>query len=207
MASESAAPLVLAGLEKSRSWPEELYREVHQHPELSHHENRTAGLVAGRLRGAGYEVHERVGGTGVVGVLRNGDGPVVLLRADMDALPVREATGLPYASEVTSTDAEGNEVGVMHACGHDVHVACLAGAAQLLADGRQSWAGTLIALFQPAEETGDGAQGMVDAGLAELIPVPQVALAQHVMPLRAGSVGTCAGSALSAADSMRITVH
>src|SRR3954453_17245198 len=150
MASESAAPLVLAGLEKSRSWQEELYREVHQHPELSHHENRTAGLVADRLRGAGYEGHERVGGTGVVGVLRNGDGPVVLLRADMDALPVREATGLPYASEVTSTDAEGSEVPVMHACGHDVHVACLAGAAQLLAAGREHCAGTVVALVQPA---------------------------------------------------------
>src|SRR3954463_5832329 len=207
MASESAAPLVLAGLEKSRSWQEELYREVHQHPELSHHENRTAGLVAGRLGGAGYEVHERVGGTGVVGVLRNGDGPVVLLRADMDALPVREATGLPYASEVTSTDAEGSEVPVMHACGHDVHVACLAGAAQLLAAGREHWAGTVVALFQPAEETGDGARGMVEGGLADLLPAPAVAMAQHVMPLRAGQVGTRPGPALSAADSMRITVY
>jgi amidohydrolase len=207
MASESAAPLVLAGLEKSRSWQEELYREVHQHPELSHHENRTAGLVADRLRGAGYEVHERVGGTGVVGVLRNGDGPVVLLRADMDALPVREATGLPYASEVTSTDAEGSDVPVMHACGHDVHVACLAGAAQLLAAGREHWAGTVVALFQPAEETGDGARGMVEDGLADLIPAPAVAMAQHVMPLRAGQVGTRPGPALSAADSMRITVY
>jgi amidohydrolase len=207
MASESAAPLVLAGLEKSRSWQEELYREVHQHPELSHHENRTAGLVADRLRGVGYEVHERVGGTGVVGVLRNGEGPVVLLRADMDALPVREATGLPYASEATATDADGNQVPVMHACGHDMHVACLAGAAQLLADGKQNWNGTLIALFQPAEETGDGARGMVDAGLSTLVPTPQVALAQHVMPLRAGRVATHPGAALSAADSMRITVH
>src|SRR3954469_20375964 len=207
MASESAAPLVLAGLEKSRSWQEELYREGHQHPELSHHENRTAGLVADRLRGAGYEVHERVGGTGVVGVLRNGEGPVVLLRADMDALPVREATGLPYASEVTSTDAEGSEVPVMHACGHDVHVACLAGAAQLLAAGGEHWAGTVVALFQPAEETGDGARGMVEGGLADLLPAPAVAMAQHVMPLRAGQVGTRPGPALSAADSMRITVH
>src|SRR3954451_8367772 len=207
MASESAAPLVLAGLEKSRSWQEELYREVHQHPKLSHHENRTAGLVADRLRGAGSEVHERVGGTGVVGVLRNGDGPVVLLRADMDALPVREATGLPYASEVTSTDAEGSDVPVMHACGHDVHVACLAGAAQLLAAGREHWAGTVVALFQPAEETGDGARGMVEDGLADLLPAPAVAMAQHVMPLRAGQVGTRPGPALSAADSMRITVH
>src|SRR3954463_59616 len=196
MASESAAPLVLAGLEKSRSWQEELYREGHQHPQISHHEKRTAGLVADRLRGAGYEVHERVGGTGVVGVLRNGDGPAVLLRADMDALPVREATGLPYASAATGPDAAGTEVPAMHACGHDVHVACLAGAAQLLADGTQHWHGTLIALFQPAEEVGDGARGMVEDGLADLVPVPQVALAQHVLPFRAGSVGTRAGAAL-----------
>jgi hippurate hydrolase len=143
----------------------------------------------------------------VVGVLRNGDGATVLLRADMDALPVREATGLPYASEVTSTDASGNEVPVMHACGHDVHVACLAGAAQLLADGREHWTGTVVALFQPAEEVGDGARRMVEAGLADLIPVPDVALGQHVMPAPAGRVGTHAGAVLSAADSMRITVH
>ena len=203
----TAVSAVLAGLEDTRPWQEELYRDVHQHPELSHQETRTAGLVADRLRGAGFEVHEQVGGTGVVGVLRNGDGATVLLRADMDALPVREATGLPYASEVTATDADGNEVPVMHACGHDVHVACLAGAAQLLADGREHWTGTLVALFQPAEETGDGARGMVDAGLGTLVPTPEVALAQHVMPLPAGRVGTHAGAALSAADSMRITVH
>src|SRR3954453_20613872 len=125
MASISAAEAILAGLETSRAWQEELYRDIHQHPELSHQEQRTAGLVADRLRGAGFEVHERVGGTGGVGVLRNGDGPAVLLRADMDALPVREATGLPYASGVTATDAAGTEVPVMHACGHDMHVACL----------------------------------------------------------------------------------
>jgi amidohydrolase len=203
----SAASSVLAGLDGCRPWQEDLYRDVHQHPELSHQEQRTAGLVAGRLRGAGYEVHEGIGGTGVVGVLRNGEGPVVLLRADMDALPVREATGLPYASEVTVPDADGHAVPVMHACGHDMHVACLAGAAQLLADARENWSGTLIALFQPAEETGDGARGMVDDGLGDLIPTPTVAMGQHVMPAPAGRLGTRAGSALSAADSMRITVY
>jgi amidohydrolase len=207
MASDSAVSSVLSGLEASRSWQEELYRDIHQHPELSHQERRTEGLVADRLQGAGFELHDKVGGTGVVGVLSNGDGPTVLLRADMDALPVREQTGLPYASEATATDADGNQVSVMHACGHDMHVACLAGAAQLLADGKQHWNGTLITLFQPAEETGDGAHGMVDAGLSSMIPTPQVALAQHVMPLRAGRVGTHPGAALSAADSMRITVH
>src|SRR5918911_3933483 len=164
MVSPSAASAVLAGLEDSRPWQEALYRDLHQHPELSHQEERTAGLVADRLRGAGFEVHEKVGGSGVVGVLRNGDGAAVLLRADMDALPVREATELPYASETTAADAEGNPVPVMHACGHDMHVACLAGAAALLAEGKQHWTGTLVALFQPAEEVGDGARGMVEAG-------------------------------------------
>src|SRR3954452_10280001 len=153
MTPDLAVASVLAGLESSRPWQEGLYRDVHEHPELSHQETRTAALVAGRLRDAGFEVHEGVGGTGVVGVLRNGDGATVLLRADMDALPVREATGLPYASTVVATDGDGNEVPVMHACGHDMHVACLAGAAQLLADGKEHWTGTVIALFQPAEET------------------------------------------------------
>src|SRR3954447_19358194 len=186
MTSDGVLSAVVARLESVRPWQEDLYRDVHRHPELSHEERRTAALVADRLRGDGFEVHEGIGGTGVVGVLRNGEGPVVLLRADMDALPVREATGLPYASEVTAPDGDGGEVPVMHACGHDVHVACLAGAAQLFADGREHWAGTLVALFQPAEEAGDGARGMVSDGLADLIPTPQVALAQHVMPLRAG---------------------
>src|SRR4051794_5101788 len=205
MTSDSAVSAVLAGLGNSRPWQEALYRDLHQHPELSHREERTAGVVADRLRQAGFEVHEGVGGTGVVGVLRNGHGPAVLLRADMDALPVREATGLPYASEVTGAHGDGGPV--MHACGHDVHVACLAGAAQLLAEGKEHWTGTVIALFQPAEEVGDGARGMVEAGLGTLIPTPQVALAQHVLPFRAGRVGTHAGAALSAADSMRITVY
>jgi amidohydrolase len=207
MSASAPVSAVLSGLGTTRPWQEELYRDLHEHPELSHQEHRTAGLVAQRLRGAGFEVHEGVGGTGVVGILRNGEGPAVLLRADMDALPVREATGLPYASAVTATDAAGDEVPVMHACGHDVHVACLAGAAQLLADGVEHWHGTLIALFQPAEEVGDGARGMVEAGLADLVPTPQVALGQHVMPAPAGVVGTHAGPVLSAADSMRITVH
>jgi hippurate hydrolase len=143
----------------------------------------------------------------VVGVLRNGDGPTVLLRADMDALPIREATGLPYASTTTATDAAGEEVPVMHACGHDVHVACLLGAARLFADATAHWKGTLVTVFQPAEEAGDGARAMVDGGLATLLPKVDVALAQHVLPAPAGVVGTHTGPVLSAADSMRITVH
>src|SRR5690348_8205621 len=130
-------------------------------------ETRTAGIVADRLRTAGYEVTTGVGKTGVVGVLRNGDGPTVMLRADMDALPVKEATGLPYASNVSATDREGKTVPVMHACGHDMHVTWLIGAANLLAQGRSAWKGTLMTVFQPGEETAEGAQAMIDDGLVK----------------------------------------
>lgn len=198
---------VLGGLEHVRGWQEDFYRTLHAHPELSHQEHDTAASVAARLRDGGYDVHEGVGGTGVVGILRNGDGPRVLLRADMDALPVREATGVSYASTVTTTDDAGAQVPVMHACGHDVHVTCLLGAAQLLAEGTDRWAGSLVVLFQPAEELGDGARGMVDDGLKDLVGTPDVALAQHVLPYPAGKLGTRSGPFLSAADSMRITVH
>ncbi|MCV7178327.1 amidohydrolase [Mycolicibacterium sphagni] len=198
---------VLSGLPGIRSWQEALYRDIHQHPELSHQEHRTAGIAADRLREWGYEVRDGIGGTGVVGVIRNGSGPSVLIRADMDALPVREATGLPYASTESATDSAGNEVPVMHACGHDVHVTCLLGAAALLAGATEHWSGTVIALFQPAEEVGGGARGMVDDGLAQAIPPVDVALAQHVLPMPAGYVATHRGPVLSAADSMRITVY
>ncbi|HET9596685.1 MAG TPA: amidohydrolase [Anaeromyxobacteraceae bacterium] len=201
------ADAVLSGLDGIRPSIEDFYRDLHRNPELSHAEHRTAAGVAERLRKIGCEVHEGVGGTGVVALLRNGDGPIVLLRADMDALPVREATGLAYASTVTGTDADGHEVPVMHACGHDVHVACLAGAADLLASARTAWRGTVVAVFQPAEETADGARGMLDGGLARLVPKPDVAFAQHVLPFPSGLVGTRSGPVLSAADNLRITVH
>lgn len=207
MATMSRTATVLTGLDGVRTWQEALYQDLHRNPELSHQERRTAAKVSERLGQAGYQVHQGVGGTGVVGVLANGDGATVLLRADMDALPVREATGLPYASTVVTTDATGNQVPVAHACGHDVHVSCLLGAAQLLADGAEHWSGTLAVLFQPAEELGDGARRMVDDGLAGLIKTPDVALAQHVLAFPAGRVGTHAGPFLSAADSMRITVY
>ncbi|RYU11993.1 amidohydrolase [Nocardioides iriomotensis] len=202
-----ATHAVLDGLEAVRGWQEELYRDLHAHPELSHRETRTAALVAERLRTFDCEVHEGVGGTGVVAVLRNGDGPTVLLRADMDALPVAEATGLPYASTVTTVDPDGAEVPVMHACGHDVHVTCLLGAVGLLADAPGAWRGTLVAVFQPGEEVGDGARRMVDDGLVDLVGGVDVALCQHVLPLPAGRVGTRSGPVLTAADSLRITVH
>jgi amidohydrolase len=174
---------------------EELYKDVHRHPELSMQEERTAALAAGRLRAAGFEVTPGVGKTGVVGLLRNGEGPTVMLRADMDALPVGEQTGLDYASEVD---------GVMHACGHDMHVAWLAGATALLAAARADWHGTLMAVFQPAEETAAGAQAMIDDGLFDRFPKPDVVLGQHVMPAPAGIIGTRAGVITSAADSFEI---
>lgn len=203
----TAVSSVLAGIDDVRSRQERLYKELHQLPELSHQEHQTAAKIGQWLKGCGYQVRPGVGGTGVVGTLHNGDGPTVLLRADMDALPVREATGLPYASTVTATDSGGNEVPVAHACGHDMHVTCLLGAAELLARGTTDWSGTVVALFQPAEETGDGARGMVDDHLANIIPAPDVALAQHILPGPAGHVGTRSGPTLSAADSMRVTVY
>ena len=198
---------VLAALDRTSGWQEDFYRDLHAHPELSHQEHATAEKVAARLAQSGYEVHRGVGGTGVVGVLSNGSGLTVLARADIDALPVKEATGLPYASTDTGVDENGKEVPVMHACGHDVHVAALLGATDALASSRGAWGGTLIALFQPGEETADGADAMLKAGLVDLIPHPDVAFAQHVLPLPAGKVGTRTGAVLSAGDSVRITIH
>jgi hippurate hydrolase len=183
---------------------EALYKDVHAHPELSMQETRTAGLAAEGLRASGFEVATGVGKTGVVGVLRNGDGPTVMLRADMDALPVEEATGVPYASTVTATDPEGENVPVMHACGHDMHVAWLAGATALMAQARGGWRGTLMAVFQPAEETAAGAQAMIDDGLFKRFPKPDVVLGQHVMVGPAGVLGGRTGAITSAADSLQI---
>jgi hippurate hydrolase len=172
---------ILKDLDRLLPELEALYKDVHAHPELSMLETRTAGLAAERLRAAGYEVTAGVGKTGVVGLLRNGDGPTVMLRADMDALPVEEATDLPYASKVKATDREGNTVPVMHACGHDMHVTWLVGATTLMAQAREAWRGTLMAVFQPAEETAEGAQAMIDDGLFKRYAKPDVVLGQHVM--------------------------
>jgi hippurate hydrolase len=202
-----AAARVLDGQDGLASWQEDVYRTLHQHPELSNQEVRTAATAAAALREAGYEVHERIGTTGVVAILRNGDGPTVLMRADMDGLPMKEETGLPYASTAEQTDGSGQTVPVAHACGHDVHVASLMGAARLLAGNRAAWHGTFVALFQPAEELGTGARGMVEAGLTDLIPKPDVALAQHVLALPSGTVSTHPGPFLSTGASLRITVH
>jgi len=183
---------------------EALYKDLHSHPELSMQEVRTAGVAADRLRAAGYDVTTGVGKTGVVGLLHNGEGPTVMLRADMDALPVQEATGLPYASKVTATDREGNTVPVGHMCGHDMHVTWLTGAATLLADARTTWRGTLMAVFQPAEETAEGARAMIDDGLFKRFPKPAVVLGQHVMLGPAGTLAGRRGAITSAADSLQI---
>jgi hippurate hydrolase len=183
---------------------EAFYIDVHSHPELSMQEVRTAGLAADQLRASGYEVTTGVGNTGVVGVLRNGAGPTVMLRADMDALPVEEMTGLPYASKVKAKDRDGRTVPVMHACGHDMHVTWLVGAARLMAQARQAWSGTLLAVFQPAEETAEGAQAMIDDGLFKRFPRPDVILGQHVMVGSAGDIGGRTGTITSAADSLQI---
>jgi hippurate hydrolase len=183
---------------------EVLYKDVHSHPELSMQETRTARLAAEHLRAAGYEVTTGVGKTGVVGLLRNGDGPTVMLRADMDALPVQEATGLPYASKATATNREGKTVPVSHMCGHDMHVTWLAGATKLLAETRRTWRGTLMAVFQPGEETAEGAQAMIDDGLFKRFAKPDVVLGQHVMVGPSGTVAGRAGAITSAADSLQI---
>jgi len=182
---------------------ESVYKDIHSHPELSMQEKRTAGIAADHLRAAGYEVTSGVGKTGVVGVLRNGDGPTIMLRADMDALPVREATGLPYASNIT-TDQDGKSVPVMHACGHDMHVTWLIGAATLFAGSRNAWRGTLMPVFQPAEETGTGAQAMIDDRLFKRFPKPDAILGQHVMVGSSGVIGTRSGVITSAGDSFEI---
>jgi hippurate hydrolase len=200
----TASDSVLRGLRDELDDLEALYKDIHSHPELSMQEKRTAGLAAENLKTAGFEVTEGVGQTGVVGLLENGDGPTVMLRADMDALPVKEATGLPYASTVTATDADGNETPVMHACGHDIHVTWLAGAAKLLADAKDDWHGTLMAVFQPAEEIAAGARAMIDDGLFERFPRPDVILGQHVMPLSAGIIASRSGVVTSAGDSFQI---
>ncbi|MFJ3670003.1 amidohydrolase [Streptomyces sp. NPDC090106] len=177
---------------------EDFYRDLHRHPELSFQEHRTAARLAARLRAAGFEVTEGVAGTGVVGVLANGDGPVVWLRGDMDALPVTEATGLPYASTAD---------GVMHACGHDLHVTWLTGAAEALAAGRETWSGTLVVIGQPAEESGGGAAAMVADGLQERFPRPDAVFGQHVAPGPAGFYPHTPGLIMSAADEIEVVMH
>lgn len=201
---DKKASKMFAGLQSLLGDLENLYKDIHAHPELSMQEHRTSSIAADHLRKAGFEVTTRVGKTGVVGLLRNGDGPTVMLRADMDALPVKETTGLSYASQATANDAEGKTVPVMHACGHDMHVTWLIGAATLMAQNRDAWKGTLMTVFQPAEETAQGARAMIDDNLFQRFPKPDVILGQHVMVGAAGVLSSRAGVVTSAGDSLQI---
>jgi len=185
----------------------ELYLDLHQNPELSAHETQTAAKLAARLRALGYDVTEHVGGTGVVAIMKNGAGPVVMLRTELDALPVEEKTGLPYASKARAKDDGGRDVPVMHACGHDLHMASLVGAADIMAHSKASWHGTLMLIGQPAEETIGGASGMVKDGLFTRFPKPSAGVALHVgNNLPAGQVGITPGVYNTTADSIRITI-
>lgn len=192
------------------------YKTLHAAPELSHYEEKTSAFVAKQLRALGYTVTEDIGkykrpewvGYGVLGVLKNGEGPVVLVRADMDALPVEEKTGLPYASKVRAKNDAGQEVGVMHACGHDIHITSLLGTAKLLAQLKDQWRGTLVLVGQPAEETIDGARAMLDGGLYSKIPKPNYAIALHDNEeFEAGTVALTPGFMLASSTSVDITVR
>ncbi|KAL2817328.1 hypothetical protein BJX63DRAFT_429726 [Aspergillus granulosus] len=185
---------------------ETIYRKIHNEPEFSGQEEKTSAIVANHLQRFGYEVHTHIGGYGVAAVLKNGSGPTVLLRADMDALPLEEKTDLPYASRRTVKNKAGVEVPVMHACGHDTHVASLLGAAELLSSAQSDWTGTLVLIFQPAEEELSGAQAMLDDGLYDKIPKPSIVLAQHVMRMKTGTVSIRAGRLLTASDAFHVRI-
>ncbi|WP_129360416.1 MULTISPECIES: M20 family metallopeptidase [Micrococcaceae] len=188
---------IFAGLAEQLNWQEELYKDLHRNPELGLKEHRTSERLQKELGDLGLEP-KVIGGTGVVAVIENGDGPIIMARADIDALPVSERTGLDYASK--------ND-GVMHACGHDMHMATLLGAVRILVQNKDAWSGTYVALFQPSEENAKGASAMIDDGLVDKVPHPEVVLGQHVMPKPAGHVYTHSGPMLSMADSIHITVH
>ena len=183
----------------------ETYRHLHANPELSMQEHRTAAFIAAELTTLGIE-NFGCGGTGVVGILRNGPGPVVAFRADTDGLPILEDTGLDYSSHATGTMEDGTTVPVMHGCGHDTHITAALTAAKVLARETDTWSGTLVMLFQPGEETASGARAMVQDGLWEKAPRPEVVLGQHVMPLQAGHINISTGTAMAMADALRVTV-
>src|SRR5271156_3043797 len=185
-----------------------LYLDLHQNPELSSHETQTAAKLAARFHELGYDVTEHVGGTGVVAILKNGAGPTVMLRTELDALPVEEKTGLAYASKVHTKDDAGRDVPVMHACGHDLHMASLVATAAIMAHSKDTWHGTLMLIGQPAEETISGAKKMIDDGMLQRFPKPDVGVAMHVgNQLPAGTVGVTPGFSYASADSVRITIY
>lgn len=186
---------------------ETLYHELHEAPELSFEEKETAARMADELRAIGAEVRTDIGGHGLIGILKNGEGKTLLLRADMDALPVVEETGVPYASKVLTTNERGQTVGVMHACGHDIHMSNLVGVARLLADNKDAWQGTAILLFQPAEERGAGSKAMLDDGLLTMFTRPDFAVAMHVAAdTPCGTIGYRPGYACANVDSVDITI-
>lgn len=201
-------PPPLAGIDGVYPGIDALYQDLHRNPELSLHEEKTAAKLASRLRAIGYEVTERVGGTGIVAVLKNGAGPAVLVRTELDALPIKEQTGLPYASAVATKGPAGDVVPIMHACGHDIHMASWAGAATLLARARDRWHGTLVFVGQPAEELVAGAAAMINDGLFTRFPKPDFVVAQHdTQLLAAGQVGVLAGPSSAASSSVDITFY
>jgi hippurate hydrolase len=210
LAASSFAQINPQSKEVDAAYPaaHDLYVDLHENPELSSHETQTAAKLAERLRALGYEVTEHVGGTGIVAILKNGSGPTVMLRTELDALPVEEKTGLAYASKVHAKDDAGRDVPVMHACGHDVHMAAMVGTATIMAHSKDTWHGTLMLIGQPAEETITGARAMIADGFATRFPKPDVGVALHVgNELPAGSVGITPGIYNTNADSLRITIY
>ncbi|WP_405651440.1 amidohydrolase [Streptomyces sp. NBC_01386] len=199
--------ILWTGLDQLTENLEVLYRDLHQHPELPLQEHRTAERVAQTLGMLGYDVTEHVGGTGVVGILRSGEGPVVMLRSELDALPVQEKTGLPYASTARAIGPDGRDTAVMHACGHDMHITCLIGAATLLAQATDAWSGTVMLVFQPAEELARGARDMVDDGLFDRFPTPDIVLGQHIVPYPAGTIAYGSGTVMAAMDAASVVLH
>jgi amidohydrolase len=195
---------ILSGLSDIIQSLEDVYKDLHSHPELSMQEHRTANIAAEYLKKYGYQVTTGIGGTGLIGVLENGKGPSVMLRADMDGLPMKENTGLEYTSTATGDDKDSSPIA--HACGHDMHVTWLMGVSQLFANNREAWSGTLVILFQPGEETAEGAKAMLDDGLYDKLPSgkPEVVLGQHVMVGPAGTVAGSSGPITFAADSLEI---
>lgn len=205
--ARSIKTLASAIIDKEYLAIENLYKYLHANPELAFHEKETAKLLAHQLRELDFQVTENVGGYGVVGVLTNGRGPTVMVRTDMDALPIKEETNLPYASEVVTADADGNSVPVMHACGHDLHMAVWVGVANVLSRLKSKWQGTIILIAQPAEEKGAGAKAMLDDGLYTRFPRPDCVLALHVnASLEAGKLGYTSGYALANVDNITIKV-
>ncbi|MFJ6280306.1 amidohydrolase [Arthrobacter subterraneus] len=202
MITTSPAPVLT---DEQRAEMHDLYRHLHANPELSMQEHRTAALIQAELERAGLETFV-CGGTGVVGILRNGEGPVVAFRADTDGLPIREDTGVPYASTATGTLDDGTEVPVMHGCGHDTHAATLLTAAKVLAGSTERWSGTVVLIFQPGEETAAGARAMVEDGLWDRAPKPEVVYGQHVMPGLAGTIQYASGHTMTQADSWKVTL-